>query len=136
MSSREYTIPKSKHKLPKKAKFVPSDISIIRVQHWQLPSLDTYGFVWPDWFLAWAAEGRDFCNKMKSLFYFIDSWNFKWWLPKCLIKNFCFMNWLFFGVFGAYFNEFVSTFQSISGIFSPNVKSKVYFKCNLVYILM
>ena len=38
---------------PKKPNSLQSDISIFRVQHWQLPSLDTYGFVWPDWFLAW-----------------------------------------------------------------------------------
>ena len=39
-------------KLPKKAKFIAIRYFNFWVQHWQLPSLDTYGFVWPDWFLA------------------------------------------------------------------------------------
>ena len=38
--------------MPKKAKFIAIRYFNFRVQHWQLPSLDTYGFVWPDWFLA------------------------------------------------------------------------------------
>ena len=41
-------------KLPKKAKFIAIRYFNFWVQHWQLPSLDTYGFVWPDWFLAWV----------------------------------------------------------------------------------
>ena len=39
-------------KMPKKAKFIAIRCFNFWVQQWQLPSLDTYGFVWPDWFLA------------------------------------------------------------------------------------
>ena len=53
--------------MPKKAKFVAIRYFNFRVQHWQLPSLDTYGFVWPDWFLAWIYhETRKIKNRVGS----------------------------------------------------------------------